>query len=244
MKTTSLSAVISVLVLAACGGGGGGRPTNPGSGPAYAFVTPALKSATRYSETVVDNANNTIDLGFTRTVTTVNPDGSYDVLSADPNHNTVIVNGTDYSIVTGTETLNNSGEVTAFVYTAANGNVVNCIYSPHGGGPVFPIRVGETWTLDYTYACGTEAPIAYTQQGSVVDIESVTVPAGTFTALKLESTVTWTSPAGTTRTETVTNWRDVVTLMSVKEDASIAYSGAVPTTGYAVSRNLLLENTS
>lgn len=243
MKVTGLSALIPVLALAACGGGAG-RAMNPGSGPAYAFVTPALNSTTRYSETVVDNANNTIDLGFTRTVTTVNPDGSYDVLSEDPNHNTVIVNGTNYSIVTGTETLNNTGEETAFVYTAANGNLVNCIYSPHGGGPVFPIRVGETWTLDYTYACGTESPIAYTQQGSVVGIESVTVPAGTFTALKLESTLTWTDPAGTTRTQTITNWRDVATLMSVREDISIAYSGTVPTTGYAVSRNTLLESTS
>ena len=243
MNVTSLSVLIPLLALAACGGGAG-RATNPGSGPAYVFVTPALNSTTRYSETVVDNANNTIDLGFTLTVTAVHPDGSYDVLSEDPNHNTVIVNGTNYSIVTGTETRNSSGEETTFVFTAANGNLVTCISSPHGGGPVFPIRVGETWTLDYTYACGTASPIAYTQRGSVVGVESVTVPAGTFSALKLESTITWTDLAGTTRTQTVTNWRDVATLMSVKEDISIVYSGTLPTAGYAVSRETLLQATS
>jgi hypothetical protein len=57
----------------------------------------------------------------------------------------------------------------------------------------------------------TAPPVSYTQSGSVVDVEAVTVPVGTFTAIKLQSTVTWTSPGGATRTQTVTNWRDVAT---------------------------------
>jgi hypothetical protein len=110
--------------------------------------------------------------------------------------------------------------------------------------PRFPVRVAQTWTIDYTFACGSESPVTYEQTGSVADVESVTVPGGTFTALKLQSTVTWTDLQGTTRTQTVTNWRDTATSHSVKEDITIVVSGTLPTTGYAVSREILLENIS
>jgi carbohydrate-binding DOMON domain-containing protein len=69
------------------------------------------------------------------------------------------------------------------------------------------------------------APITYSQMGSVIDVELVTVPAGTFSAIKLQSTLTWTDTLGTTRTQTVTNWRDVATSIWVKEEISYAYSG-------------------
>jgi hypothetical protein len=72
----------------------------------------------------------------------------------------------------------------------------------------------------------------------------VTVPAATFTAIKLLSTVTWTTSEGTTRTQTITNWRDVATSQSVKQVLSISVSGTLPTTGYAVSRQIQLESTS
>jgi hypothetical protein len=244
MKQASSGAIaLVILALAGCGAGSGSG-TTAGSGPRYDFVTPPLNSTTRYSETILDSANNTIDVGFTRTVTAVNADGSYVVLSEDPNHNTVIVNGTNYSIVTETESLNSSGHETSFQFVAASGSLVTCTFNPHGDGPVFPLSVGETWTLDYTYACGAQSPIAYTQVGSVVGLEAITVPAGTYSALKLESTVTWTDPAGTTRTETITNWRDVATLISVKQEISVSSSGTVPSNGYAVNRVILLQSAS
>jgi hypothetical protein len=233
--------------MAGCGGGGGASSSTApgsGSGTAYNFVTPTLNSTRNYAETIVDNSNNSIDVGFADTIMTVNADGSYVVLSQDPSHNSVIVDGTNYSIVTQTDTLNGSGQETGYVYTAAGGSTVTCAFDPHGSGPDFPIRVGATWTLSYTFACGSEAPVTYTQQGSVVDVESVTVPAGTYSALKLQSTVTWTDAHGTTRTETITNWREVATSFSVKEDISIAYSGTLPAAGYAVSRSILLQSTS
>jgi hypothetical protein len=81
------------------------------------------------------------------------------------------------------------------------------------------------------------APVSYTQQGSVVDVESVTVPAGTFTALKFQSTITWTDADGTNRTQTITNWRDTATLYTLKQQISIAVTGTLPTNGYPVSRS-------
>jgi hypothetical protein len=222
-------------------GGGSGSGSSSGSGQSYVFVPPAINSVRSYTETVVDNSNNTIDESFTVTGTALNSDGTYVELSEDPSHNTFIVNGTNYSIPTETETFNDSGQETSYVYTAAGGVLVTCTFDPHGDGPDFPLSVGNTWTLNYTFACGSGSPTSYSQVGSVVDVESVTVPAGTYSAIKLQSTVTWTDAGGTTRTQTVTNWRDVATLASVKQQISIAYSGTLPTTGYAVSREILLQ---
>jgi hypothetical protein len=78
--------------------------------------------------------------------------------------------------------------------------------------------------------------------GSVADLEAVTVPAGTFSALKLQSTLSWTDLDGTTITQTVTNWRDVRTMFSVKEIVAIAYSGAIPANGRAVHTETVLES--
>jgi hypothetical protein len=231
-----------VLVAATgCGGGGSGASS---SGRSYDFLPPPINSVRSYSEAVVDNSNNTIDESYTVTVTALNSDGTYVELSEDPSHNSVLVNGTNYSIPTETQSLNDSGQETSYVYTAAGGGLITCTYDPHGDGPNFPLSVGDTWTLDYTYGCGSGSPVSYSQVGSVVDVESVTVPAGTYSAIKLQSTVTWTDSGGTTRTQTVTNWRDVATLISVKQQISIAYSGILPTTGYAVSREILLQTSS
>jgi hypothetical protein len=113
MKRRTLpTAVLLILPLTGCGGGSG--DSSP-SGTSYSFVTPPLNSARTYSETIVDNSNNAITLGFIDTVTTVNPDGSYVVLSEDPGHETVIVNGTNYSIVTEAEDFNNSGQESSYI---------------------------------------------------------------------------------------------------------------------------------
>jgi hypothetical protein len=233
-----------VLVLSGCGGGGGGG-NYTGSGTAYAFVPPVVNSTRTYSETIVDNANNTILIGYTQTVTAVAADGTITEMQQSTTGSSTIVNGTNYALLTETETYDgSSGQETSYTYTAAGGDAVTCVFDPRDGGPDFPLRVAQTWTIDYTFACGSESPVTYEQTGSVVDVESVTVPGGTFTALKLQSTVTWTDLKGTTRTQTVTNWRDTATSHSVKEDITIAVGGALPATGYAVSREILLENIS
>jgi hypothetical protein len=232
-----------VFALSGCGGGGGGN--DPSSGTAYAFVPPVVNSTRSYSETIVDNANNTILIGYTQTVTAVAADGTITEMQQSTTGSSTIVDGTNYTPLTETETYDgSSGQETSYTYTAASGDTVTCTYNPRDGGPDFPLRVAQTWTIDYTFACGSETPVTYEQTGSVVDVESVTVPGGTFTALKLQSTVTWTDLQGTTRTQTVTNWRDIATSHSVKEDITIVVSGALPTTGYAVSREILLETIS
>jgi hypothetical protein len=46
------------------------------------------------------------------------------------------------------------------------------------------------------------------------------------------------------RTQTITNWRDVLTSVSVKQSVSIAYAGTLPTNGYPVSRQIVLQSIS
>ncbi len=236
---------VATWVLAGCGGdGGSGSGNSSGSGMAYDFVIPVLNSMRTYGETVIDNSNNTIDIGYTQSVTAVNADGTVTELLQSTTGNSTIVNGTNYATITETQNFNAMGQETSYVYTAANGTLVTCTFDPHGDGPDWPLRVGQTWAIDYTLTCGTAAPVTYSQMGSVIDVESVTVPAGTYTAIKLHSTLTWTTSDGTTRTQTIANWRDVATSHSIKQEISITVSGTLPATGYAVSREILLESTS
>ena len=208
-------------------------------------MPPVVNSSRTFSETVVDNANNTILIGYTQTVTTVAADGTITEMQQSTTGCSIVVDGTNYAPLTEIEIYDGSnGQETSYTSTAASGDAVTCSYDPRDGGPDFPLRVGQTWTFEYTFACGSDCPETYEQTGSVVDVESVTVPAGTFTALKLQSTVNWTSLQGTTRAQTVTNWRDIATSHSVKEDITIAVSGTMPTTGYPISREILLESIS
>jgi hypothetical protein len=227
--------------VAGCGGGNGNDGMG-GLGTTYDFVTPQVNIERSYSQTIIDNSNNTINEKFTDTVTSVATDGSYVVGREDPDHNSVVVNGTTYSIVTATLQVNNSGQETSYVFTGASGEPTTCTFEPHGTGPDYPVTVGKTWGLQYNFGCGTEAPIAYAQTGTIVDVESVTVPAGTYSALKLQSTVTWIDLNGTIHTQTVTNWRDINTMFSVKQTISTSLSGTMPTTGYAVSTEIVLES--
>jgi hypothetical protein len=84
------------LIVTGCGGGSDGGSSTPGSGTSYAFIVPVLDSTRTYAVTIVDNSSNTINIGATTTVTAVNSDGTYVILT-QPANPTAIVNGTNYS---------------------------------------------------------------------------------------------------------------------------------------------------
>ena len=235
--------------LTACGGGGedgsnsGGN--SGGTGTSYAFVPPVVGSSRVYSETIVDNSNNTIEgLAYMKSVESVATDGTITEQQQETTGPGASINGTIYSIATETQVYNGFGRETSYTYTESDGSPGSCTYSPRAGGPVPPLQVGQTWQLNYTLTCNGNPAIGYAQNGSVVDVESVTVPAGTYTALKLESTTVWTDSAGTTHTQTTTDWLDTASFHSVKESDTFVDSGTMPTNGYAVSRQIELSSTS
>jgi hypothetical protein len=240
---SSLTMIVAVLAasLSGCGGGSMGG-SGGGDSSLHAFVTPPVNSQRLYAETIADNQHNAILLSYTQTVTAVAADGSYTLVQQAANNQSQVVDGTTYSLQNETLSVNSSGQTTAYTYAAPGGVPITCSYTPNGPGPDFPVAVGVTWTLDYTFGCDTQAPIAYVQNGTVVDVESITVPAGTFNAIKLQSTISWTDALGTVRTQTVTSWRDVLTLVSVKESVTIAYAGTLPITGYPVSEETVLQS--
>ncbi len=239
MKLLKVCGVASIAaLLSACGGGDAGSSTT------YAFVTPKVNSQRIYAYTILDNSNNTINQTIRDSVTAVNADGSYVYVQDDPSGNSIVVNGTTYSTLTESRTENDSGQILSYSYTPANGIQVTCTVAPHGTGPNYPLAVGQAWTLNYAITCGTATPPPYTQTGFVVGIESVAVPAGTFSAVKLQSTLTWTDVNGTTRTEAITTWRDVGTAIIVKRVINIAYSGTALLNGYPVTTTTALQSQS
>jgi hypothetical protein len=239
MKFSNVVAATACAVLmTACNSG-----NNDGAAAmTYDFIVPATNSQRSYEQTIVDNSDNVIKETFSDTVTSVNTDNAYVVLQEDTTGMSVVVDGTTYSIPTETINVDAQGHDTSYSYTDASGTLETCTFSPYGPGPAYPVTVGGSWTTDYTVTCGTAAPISHTQTGAVVDVETVTVPAGTFTAVKLQSTDVWTNADGTTITETAFTWRDVDTTFSVQRTITRAYSGTLPTKGYEVTAQIVLKS--
>ncbi len=237
--------VLGAALLAGCGGGGGSSKPSAAASitNTYNFVTPALNSQRTYAKTIVDNSNNTINESVVDTISTVNVDGSFTIHTEDPNHNSITVNGTVYSVPTETTTVNNSGHETS--YSVLSNAPVTCTFTPEGPGPNYPFAVGDTWSSSWNLACGNNTPINFTQTGSVVDTESVTVPAGTFATFKLQSTISWTDAKGTTHTDSRTTWKDINSShTTIKELDSYSYSGTVPINGRAVTTTRILQSQS
>lgn len=241
-------ATISIFVVG-CGSGGGSSSSTPTPTlvtPTYNYVAPTLNTQRTLARTIVDNSGNTINETVVDTVTAVNADGSYVIQQDDPTHNAITLNRTIYSVPTETITVNGSGQDSSETHLSS-GVPVTCTYTPHAAGPNFPLAVGDTWSSSWNVTCGSNTPVAYTQNGSIVETESITVPAGTYTAIKLQSTVSWTDVEGTTHTDSRTTWKDVApdhARTTIKEQDSYSLSGTVPANGYAVTVTLVLQNQS
>ena len=226
-----LPSAVLALTLAACGGGQAGSAA---AATAYQFITPALGSQNTYADTQVDNLNNTLKRSIVSTVVAVNADGSYRSTSVDPSGDTVGSGTVDQTFYPTAYSLNNAGQETAQQTTRPGNVVVSCAADPHDAGPPAPLSVGQHWSFSYTPCAG--APV-FTQAGVLVDTETVTVPAGTFSAYKFQSSLTWTTAGGSAVTETISHWRNASGSDSriVKETTSYAYTGTAPPAGSPVS---------
>jgi hypothetical protein len=224
----------ALITWTACGGSG-----STGSSTQYNFQTPVPGSQRTYSLQVIDNYQSTINYFYTKTYNSVNPDGSFSSTVACPAGDTV--NGTDYCISSS-----NTEDSTGHLLTQALTNTSTvCTFSPFGEGQPFPLHIGQTWTATWTESCNGSPTASFgLTNGVVVDTESVTVPAGTFNAVKVQYQLVRTpsDPTSATMTMSRTIWLDTQTGKPISETTSYSYSGNLPTNGYATQMTEQLQS--
>lgn len=219
--------LLAVFILAGCGGGG----KSSSSSTTAPTTAPVVKRATtgdvytylRKDTTVGGNATSYL---FSRQYQVVNDDGS-----------TIDVETFSNGLVAMVTSVSANGGITASVQK--NDPATQCKFSPESIGATPPYQAGKSWDNSWTQTCGTRVS-RETNKGSIVGVESVTVPAGTFNAYKEVSVITSqvTNPASEQiTTNNVTCWRDVDLKQYVKCEFAASYSvpGAVSSESIATA---------
>ena len=236
-------------IVAACGGGGGGGgdsgADNPPAGTTtYAQGTPVAGASDVYGTVKVDDSNNTITGTYTQRVASVNADGSYELTQVDPTGASPIVNGVDYHFDATAMNFDGKGHETGATFTAADGAVQTCTFTMESGGHATPWWVGQTFASTVQETCNPGGAELVQQSGVVASLESVTVPAGTFMALKTTTTESWTDSAGQNVVEQITHWADPAHwLFTIKTVIAYRRSGNVPP-HYVNSQTIELQSRS
>lgn len=219
--------------LAACGGGGSDAVSSspPAGATSYAQVAPTVGSLDTFANVTVDEAGNTIARTYEERVTRSASDGSYQLAQDDPNAQVLTVNGVTYRY---DPTLRDFGGKSSnyaqvkSVATLPDGSPSTCTWATTSGGHPRPFFVGQTWTTSYTVSCpGTVT--AYVATGSVDAVESITVAAGTFTALRLHVATSWSTAGGEDVVEQVQAWVDPAhSFFTLKNITTYQRTGTVP----------------
>ncbi len=200
------TALILATTLSACGGGGGNQAgtTTPATPSSYTLTKQTVKDFQSYNVTWQHSVNGGASSGDqywdNYVTTTANADGTY----------------------TRAEVDNSGGDRTYIDFSADGGRKsvgigCNYVYTPSFARIPGTLAVGQTWEVNSLRTCVDDSTenSAVNAKGSVVAIESVTVAAGTFNAIKTTSTRTFTNKRGTTVTDD-TCWRDTITGLELK----------------------------
>jgi len=223
-------------VLGGCGGDGGAGDSVDGGTPppgvtTYSEVTPTPGSVDTFTSVWVDEALNTVAEGYEERVTAVDPDGSYQLTLDDPSNQTITVNGITYHYNPevaqyGATSANNV--VSGYTDTLPSGAIATCTVAFRSGIHAKPYYVGQTFSTHETDTCGSVST-EYVTAGSVTAVESVTVPAGTFSALKESYSTSWTTASGQAIVMHTDLWMDPAHgFFTLKRVSTYERSGNVP----------------
>jgi hypothetical protein len=206
MKMIRMAAVIAAgSFMAACGGGGGGA-TTPGGPTSWPMVAPTVGATSVYGVTSIDYTTSTVLTSYRDQVTRVDGDGTYAIYRDDPTNSGATVNGIDYSLAPATLDFDAQGRETGFDIASTG---AACTFTPLDSGHALPWTVGQAFTDSVSETCGGgPVSITYATTGTVASLESVTVAAGTFQALKIQATETNDTPDGYHVVTTVSKWVD------------------------------------
>jgi hypothetical protein len=247
-RITTLAALgAACAALAACGGGNS-TPPAPAPAPApqsFSYVAPALGATDTWSRVLTDSVGTGVAMQVRLRVTQVNADGSQVWTYDDPTGVDVVQDNLAFRTVPEVIDISATGGTLDYTATRADGTQVTCTYGPGAtataaanAGRVTElaarraqdITIGQTYTSTYAITCAGQAPVTYHATAYVIGYESVTVPAGSFQAVKETVSLTYTDN-GVDGIVTTTLWRDPAnSMLSVKSDQAVFRSGA--TTAY------------
>lgn len=209
-KQTFIAALAVAALLTACGGGGGGGeqggPTSPPAQASYRSAKQTVKDfesnyvAWRYSVAGQPDASG---VSWGSVVTThIDADGGYARAEVDQDGENRTY--TQYTVDGARKSV---GEPCGYVFTPAFSEIPATL------------TLGQSWETSTIRTCTNDADehTAVTAKGSVVAVEPLTVRAGTFTAVKTVTAVTYKFPRSTT-VSNQTCWRDTVTGVELKCD--------------------------
>lgn len=221
-----------LLVLVGCGGGGDGGSASVSGAPVS--VVP-LGRKSDYQVTDTDNSSNTYPWQLELTVVASSPDGSYSQ-SRIGNGGNVTINGTRYGTVNVVDSFNPLHELVSYSLPATS-PAVTCTYD--APQPLLPtgLPAGQAWPVMSSHRTCTDGGSAtlMLQSGSVVGTETVSVPAGTFSAKKVQyvQAITQTSAAGAIvqMQDSWTLWFDPVSGRTVQATLDVTYAAAAGSNG-------------
>ena len=243
-KSVAVACAVTMLfaVLTGCGGSVGTTVATPN--PNYQFIAPKVNSQSVFSDVIVDNLNNTFTRTLEEKITAVNADGSFTGSWNDPSK-TVTTSGTvDQTFYPTVSSYNNLGQTLGYTVTPYSGSSTTCTASPHLGEVPSPLTGSQSWTLNFSLACGSGAATSVSQIGEFMDAELLSVPAGNFNSYRFVSTLVSTQ-GGVTTTQYVTTWlNDSATdsrVLQVVTDYVYGGSTAAPQ-GSIVSDTMALQS--
>ncbi len=201
------------VLISGCGGGGGGGSSNSGAASSASVATSFGPVVRAYGDAWTRLVTNVTNAGSSSTTSTIH---SVDGINADSSFALGI---TDSSLLpTDSATLAPDGS------TLQGGG---CIYSPAQQLYSFPLSVGKTWNINYTYACTGAPTLTYAGTANVVDRETLSTPAGSWDTLKITYSLTATGNPTTTWTDNTTCWWAIAIGINVQCQTSSTYSGTV-----------------
>lgn len=147
----------------------------------YAATVQTLGRISTYAQTNVFNDNSQEGVSYTNTVVAINADASYSVAGS--------VNGAVTSTVNNTAT----GARVSRNFVLNSGGTNPCTYTPPRAFFDYPLYVGKSYASTWNYQCAAGYRESGSLRGEVVGFESITVPAGTFDALRINVTIDYTN---------------------------------------------------
>lgn len=224
---TSLNIASGLLYLALAGCGGGSNT------PAATLVTsPPVASKIDYQIIDTDNSNNVVSWQLEFKVLSSSVDGGYSA-SVIGNGGNTTVNGARYGTVNEVDTYDTSQALVSYKIQGAT--PVTCTYDTPVPPLPFSYPTGTAWPVVASHvACSNGNAFNISrQEGSMIGVEFVTVPAGTFSARKLQyKRVTTNLTTLSVRTEQHTVWYDTVSDRLLQASTDFTYANTNFTSGY------------